>query len=147
MQPLDLKASAKLFKVARSTLYAKLEKGELSRRPDGKLDFVELVRVFGEPSDRATRQEKTARVSDLVHTLHTTKDDTTRHAEREAELEKRVTELQLALTAKDELLQQAKDREKWMQEQFGKLTETIKLLEPPKKTEEEPKGFWKKFFR
>lgn len=147
MQPLDIKASSKLFKVARSTIYAKMDKGELSRRPDGKLDFVELMRVFGEPSDRATRQEKTERVSELVQTLHTTQSDTARLAEREAELEKAIEELKAENARKDELLREAKDREKWLQEQFGKLTDTMKLLEAPKPKEEEKKGFWKRLLR
>ena len=57
---LDIKAAATLYKMARSTIYNKMEKGELSRLPNGKLDYVELLRVFGEPTNRKTRQEAKA---------------------------------------------------------------------------------------
>lgn len=146
MQTLDIKAAAKLFKVARSTIYTRLEKGELSRSEDGKINFVELVRVLGEPGKRETRQEKTERVSELFQTLHTTDTDAIRHEEREAELKKELAEIKLKLAEKDELLNEAREREKWLQNQFGKLTETIKLLEAPKPQEEKKQGFWKKIF-
>jgi hypothetical protein len=56
MKPLDIKTAPTLFKVARSTIYTNIKNGKLSRRSDRKVDFVELVRVFGEPSDKYVPQ-------------------------------------------------------------------------------------------
>jgi septal ring factor EnvC (AmiA/AmiB activator) len=143
MKPLDVKAAAQLFKVARSTLYTKMDKGELSRRQDKKLDFAELVRVFGEPGDRQTRQEKTLEVSELAQTFKETPEVLTRHAEREAELLARVAELEANLQATRQNLEKAEERENWFREQFGKMTDVIKLLEAPKIPEPaEKKSFW-----
>lgn len=143
MTPLDIKAAAKLFKVARSTLYTKIDKGELSRRQDGKLDFVELVRVLGEPGSRQTRQEKTEELSELARTLHETPGVTAGHAQREAELVARVAELEASLQATRESLAKSEERENWFRTQMDKLTDTIKLLEAPKKEDHPPqKGFW-----
>ena len=151
MKPLDLKTSARLFKVARSTLYTKIDKGELSRRADGKMDFAELVRVFGEPGDRQTRQEKTQETSELAQTLHETPDTLTRHVERESELLARVAELEAKLEATRENLEKSEARENWLRDHADKLTDTIKLLEAPKPIEPtEPavkKSFWGSLFR
>jgi hypothetical protein len=146
MKPLDIKTSARLFKVARSTLYNKIDKGELSRRPDGKLDFAELVRVYGEPGDRQTRQEKTQEASELVQTFQDTPEVLTRHAEREAELLARVAELEATLQATRQNLEKSEERENWFRDQFGKMTDVMKLLEAPKIQESPKRSFWKNLF-
>ncbi len=141
MKPLDIKTASALFKVARSTIYAKIDKGELSRRSDKKLDFVELVRVFGEPSDRQTKHEKTQDISEHNKTQKDTNANTALHEEREANLKARIREL-------EDGLHTSKEREAWMQGQIDKLTDAVKLLNAPKADEETPKkqGFFGRFF-
>ncbi|TDR27734.1 plasmid replication DNA-binding protein [Hydromonas duriensis] len=143
MKPLDIKAASSLFKVSRSTIYAKIEKGELSRRADKKLDFVELVRVFGEPSNRLTKHERTQEKLDTIRTLKDTKQENTNPGEQEAALLARIRKL-------EDDLQHARDREKWLQGQFDKLTDTVKLLNAPKPDTDEktPKkqGFFGRVF-
>ena len=43
---LNIKDSAKFAKVSRSTMYAKLATGELSKTSEGLIDTSELLRVF-----------------------------------------------------------------------------------------------------
>jgi predicted DNA-binding transcriptional regulator AlpA len=43
---LNIKDSAKFAKVSRSTMYAKLATGELSKTSEGLIDTAELLRVF-----------------------------------------------------------------------------------------------------
>jgi hypothetical protein len=141
MKPLDIKTASTLFKVARSTIYANIEKGKLSRRSDRKIDFVELVRVFGEPSDRQTKHEKTQDTFEQNKTQKNTKDNTSLHEEREANLKARISSLEDALHS-------SKEREAWMQSQIDKLTDTVKLLNAPKEDEKTPKkqGLFGRFF-
>lgn len=142
MKPLDIKTAASVFKVTRATIYAKIKNGSLSRRSDKLLDFVELVRVFGEPSDRRTPQEKRQDVSNLVQSIENDKIDTSIHAEREAMQAQRIREL-------EDSLHKAEEREIRLMGQLDKLTDTVKLLNAPKEDEETPKkqGFFGRWFR
>jgi hypothetical protein len=141
MKPLDIKTAASVFKVTRATIYAKIKNGSLSRRSDKLLDFVELVRVFGEPSDRRTPQEKRQDMSNLVQSIENDKIDTSIHVEREAMQAQRIREL-------EDSLHKAEEREVRLMGQLDKLTDTVKLLNAPKADEEPPKkqGFFGRLF-
>lgn len=67
---LDIKASAKFIKVSRTTIYKKIEQGELSKTPSGRIDTAELLRVFGEPSIRDSEHKKTALKALVVGGTH-----------------------------------------------------------------------------
>ena len=115
---LDIKAAATLYKIARSTIYNKMEKGELSRLPNGKLDYVELLRVFGEPTNRKTRQEAKAQAIALQATLKETA--------QEAILREQVRMLQEALRV-------ANEEKVWLRDKVDTLTDSVKLLQAPQK--------------
>ena len=105
------------------------------------LDFAELVRVFGEPSDRRTPKEKRQDVSNFVKSTEQNKIDTSIHAEREAMQAQRIREL-------EDNLHKAEEREIRLMGQLDKLTDTVKLLNAPKTDEETPKkhGFFGRLF-
>ena len=113
---LDIKAAATLYKMARSTIYNKMEKGELSRLPNGKLDYTELLRVFGEPANRKTRQEAKAQTTALQ--------DTQKETVQEAVLREQVRMLQEALRV-------ANGEKEWLRDKVDTLTDTVKLLQAP----------------
>ena len=49
--------AAKQWGVSRTTIYQKINDGELSRTADKKIDTSEMIRVFGEPvSKKCTEQ-------------------------------------------------------------------------------------------
>lgn len=43
---------AELYGFNRQTVYKRINKGELSKNSDGKIDLAEAIRVFGEPASR-----------------------------------------------------------------------------------------------
>lgn len=43
---------ANLYGMNRQSIYKRINKGDLSKNSDGKIDFSEAIRVFGEPSNR-----------------------------------------------------------------------------------------------
>jgi septal ring factor EnvC (AmiA/AmiB activator) len=133
MKSLSVKAASMLFGVSRSTVYAKLRSGELSRRSDKSIDFTEMLRVFGEPSDRQIAHDSTQIMSNLdsLESVHGwTKSHASVHSEQEKQLQARIRQL-------EDDLSESKQREAWLQGQFEKLTDTVKLLNAPKT--EEPK--------
>lgn len=112
---LNIKESAKLYKMARSTIYNKLEKGELSRLPNGMLDYTELLRVFGEPAHRKARHDAKAQIQTLQQPKETA---------QEAMLREQVRMLQEALRI-------ANEEKNWLRDKVDTLTDTVKLLQAP----------------
>ena len=52
MKKLSVSELAKLYGFSRQAIYAHINKGNLSKGPDGLIDFSEAIRVFGEPSPK-----------------------------------------------------------------------------------------------
>lgn len=104
---LNIKDAASFVKVARSTIYAKIKSGELSKNADNKIDTSELLRVFGEPE----RQVDTTRLDSVSDTENT--------------LKIQVTSLQKQVTMLEKSLDEATGREQWLQNQ---MEDTVKLI-------------------
>lgn len=54
MKALSVIELAKLYGMNRQSIYKRINKGDLSKNSDGKIDLSEAIRVFGEPSQRTT---------------------------------------------------------------------------------------------
>jgi len=52
MKALSVIELAKLYGLNRQSIYKRINKGDLTKNSDGKIDFAEAIRVFGEPSKR-----------------------------------------------------------------------------------------------
>jgi hypothetical protein len=96
--------------VTRTTIHKKIKTGQLSKLANGTIDTSEMVRVFGEPNVKID----TANSVQVVSEVHPDK-----------LLEQRVRHLETSLS-------ESKERETWLQNQVGNLTDTIKLLDAPK---------------
>ena len=124
----NIKDAAKLYGMSRNTIYKALQEGRLSKNPEGMLEFVELLRVFGEPATKNTKD-----------TGENTSENTVAQNETQQEqafiLESKSQALTYAQREIDSLrvqLEDAKLREGFYQSQLQSLAETVKKLEPPK---------------
>jgi predicted DNA-binding protein YlxM (UPF0122 family) len=54
MKSLSVIELAKLYGMNRQSIYKRINKGDLSKNSDGKIDLSEAIRVFGEPSQRSS---------------------------------------------------------------------------------------------
>lgn len=124
---LNIKDASKFIKVARSTVYNKIDSGELSRTDSGGLDTSELLRVFWNPDTRDKTKRK-AQLDSIEKTLDT---------ERDTEIKGLYEQIKIL----KEALEESKRREAWLMEKVDTLTDTMKLLEAPKKD-----GFFKRLF-
>lgn len=52
MKAISVLELAKLYGMNRQSIYKRINKGDLTKNSDGKIDFAEAIRVFGEPSQR-----------------------------------------------------------------------------------------------
>lgn len=57
MAKLSLSEVSSRFKVSRSTLYRAIKEGRLSRSNDGFFDVSEVIRVFGEPTNKNNQSQ------------------------------------------------------------------------------------------
>jgi hypothetical protein len=52
MKALSVIELANLYRMNRQSIYKRINKGDLTKNSDGKIDLSEAIRVFGEPSQR-----------------------------------------------------------------------------------------------
>lgn len=55
MKALSVIELANLYGMNRQSIYKRINKGDLTKNSDGKIDFSEAIRVFGEPSQRSSQ--------------------------------------------------------------------------------------------
>ncbi|WP_312752777.1 plasmid replication DNA-binding protein [Psychrobacter sanguinis] len=55
MKALSVIELSKLYGMNRQSIYKRINKGDLSKNSDGKIDLAEAIRVFGEPSQRISQ--------------------------------------------------------------------------------------------
>ncbi len=109
--------AAKEWGVSRTTIYQKVNDGELSRAADKKIDTAEMFRVFGEPVSRK-RTEQLLNIPDSTHLNSQTVQSCTA-LEHQLELEKLKNE---------HLRQQVSDQKQLIenyQQQIGQLNKTL----------------------
>ena len=109
--------AAKEWGVSRTTIYQKVNDGELSRTADKKIDTVEMIRVFGEPVSKK-RTEQSVNSSDNTH-LNSKNVQSCTALEHQLQLEK----------LKNEHLRQQVSEQKQLienyQQQVGQLNKTL----------------------
>ena len=109
--------AAKEWGVSRTTIYQKVNDGELSRTADKKIDTSEMLRVFGEPLSKK-RTEQSLNSPDNTHLNSQTVQSCTA-LEHQLELEKLKNE---------HLRQQVSDQKQLIenyQQQIGQLNKTL----------------------
>lgn len=60
MKALSVIELSKLYGMTRQAIYKQVNKGNLTKNSDGKIDLAEAIRVFGEPSQHVNRLQTTA---------------------------------------------------------------------------------------
>lgn len=109
--------AAKEWGVSRTTIYQKVNDGELSRTADKKIDVSEMLRVFGEPISKK-RTEQSLNTSNNTH-LNSQSVQSCTALEHQLELEKLKNE---------HLRQQVSDQKQLIenyQQQIGQLNKTL----------------------
>jgi hypothetical protein len=125
---ISITKAAKDWGISRVTLHKKINEGVLSKQENGTLETSEMVRVFGEPKVKVNSEPSVKVYSDLqpeIGTLHLK----IQHLESDLQLQK-------------ELTRKGEERETWLQNQVGNLTDTIKLLDAPKAPASAKSNHW-----
>lgn len=142
---ITIKSAAEMAKVSRNTIYQAIRDGRMSRSPSGKVDSSEVLRVFGNPNDRLTRQEEREHIEHLKTQQQNLTPLNMMSAEKEALYQAQIKALEDTLRQAQEREQQHIEREEWHRRQIDKLTDSIKLLEAPKASTK-PKALFDRLF-
>ncbi|MDY6469373.1 plasmid replication DNA-binding protein [Acinetobacter faecalis] len=116
MKKLSVSELAKLYGYSRQAIYAHINKGNLSKGSDGLIDFVEALRVFGEPQNK----EASVNQSKSIDSQNLTEIDM---------LKRQVDMLERQLNQSILRENQSLERETFYQEQIEAMQ---RLLEAPK---------------
>jgi hypothetical protein len=114
--------------VSRVTLHKKIRDGLLSKQSNGTLETSEMMRVFGEPKVKVNNEKLTQVASEVPPEI--------------AHLLSKIRRLESDLWSQKELTRKGEERETWLQNQVGNLTDTIKLLDAPKAPEIAKNNHW-----
>ncbi len=100
---------SKLYGIHRQSIYKRINKGDLSKGSDGKIDFSEAIRVFGEPDGRG----------EVVPTVQST----------QVQKQTEVDTLRLQVEMLQKQLKKAEETEDFLKEQIKTKDSSIHLLQ------------------
>lgn len=129
--------ASKDFKVSRTTIYKKIENGELSRNPDKTIDTSEMLRVFGEPKSNI--------VSDTVHDTGMNTALSLQKQEIEF-LKRQLQDRDNQISDYRQQVGKLNDRLDSSQDTINELSNTVKLIENKNQMLMVPKKPWYKFW-
>ena len=98
---------SKLYGIHRQSIYKRINKGDLSKSADGKIDFAEAIRVFGEPDGRG----------EVVTTVQST----------QVQMETQVDKLHLQVEMLEKQLKKAEETEQFLKDQITEKDTSIHL--------------------
>ena len=100
---------SKLYGIHRQSIYKRINKGDLSKSADGKIDFAEAIRVFGEPDGRG----------EVVPTVQST----------QVQMDTQVDKLQLQVEMLEKQKKKAEETEQFLKDQIKEKDTSIHLLQ------------------
>lgn len=109
MKKLSVGELSKLYGIHRQSIYKRINKGDLSKSADGKIDFAEAIRVFGEPDGRG----------EVVTTVQST----------QVQMDTQVDKLQLQVEMLEKQLKKAEETEQFLKDQIKEKDTSIHLLQ------------------
>ena len=153
---LTITEAAEAAGVARSTLYRAIEAGEITRRPDKRIDVADLIRVYGEL--RVPEEDEAAGgVGDpsVKTSSSTSVDSTSTSPELFAWLREPIDQQQATIARKDAELERRAAELRGAEERaaeerrslLAQLDRTVALLPPPsvEPATPAPRRFWRRF--
>ena len=109
MKKMTVGELSKLYGIHRQSIYKRINKGDLSKSADGKVDFAEAIRVFGEPDGKGEVVTK-------VQSTH-------------VQIGTQVDRLQLQVDMLEKQLKKAEETEQFLKDQIKEKDTSIHLLQ------------------
>lgn len=122
MSNISINQASKLFKVSRNTIYARIKKGDLTKNSDGNVSVQDMMRLFGNKTDKKATEQA---VTELLNTVHNTEQLIEQpKSTNEQLLQQKIEQLKEQVEQLEKQLEYVKTNEAWLKQQLDQ-----KLLE------------------
>ncbi|MDU4435449.1 MAG: plasmid replication DNA-binding protein [Pluralibacter gergoviae] len=116
MSNLSINQASKLFKVSRNTIYARINKGEMTKNSDGTVSAQDMIRLFGNKTDKKAIEQaitkqlnSTAKIEQIIEQPKNN---------NEQLLEQQVEQLKAHVEQLEKQLEYVKANEAWLKQQL-----------------------------
>lgn len=157
MKNLSVLELSKLYDINRQTIYNQINKGNLSKNSDNKIDLSEAIRVFGEPKKKQDVKKSvkidsptSAEVLHLRQQIDMLKNQLSDAKDRELFYQNQIETMQRLLEAPKANITRFTDQETAQaQPEAATLNDTKHdgLTTAPAEPKIEKKGFWGRWFK
>ncbi len=136
MSNISINQASKLFKVSRNTIYARINKGELTKNSDGNVSVQDMMRLFGNKTDKKVIEKS---VTEQLNNVNNTEQLIEQSkSNNEQLLLQQIDQLKGQVEQLEKQLEYVKANEAWLKQQLDQ-----KLLEHKS---HEKKGLISRFF-
>jgi len=120
MSNISINQASKLFKVSRNTIYARIKKGELTKNIDGNVSVQDMMRLFGNKSDKKVIEQA---VTELLNSTNNTVQQIEHKIEQpksnnEQLLQQKIEQLKTQVEQLENQLEYVKANEAWLKQQL-----------------------------
>jgi polyhydroxyalkanoate synthesis regulator phasin len=120
MSNISINQASKLFKVSRNTIYARIKKGELTKNIDGNVSVQDMMRLFGNKSDKKVIEQA---ITELLNSSNNTVQQIEHKIEQpksnnEQLLQQQIEQLKAQVEQLENQLEYVKANEAWLKQQL-----------------------------
>lgn len=116
MSNISINQASKLFKVSRNTIYARIKKGEITKNSDGAVSVQDMMRVFGNKTDKKATEQA---VTELLSTVNNTEQLIEQpKSNNEQLLQQQIEQLKVQVEQLEKQLEYVKQNEAWLKQQL-----------------------------
>lgn len=120
MSKLSINQASKLFKISRNTIYARINKGELTKDSDGMISVQDMIRLFGSKIDKRNTEKA------VIEMLNNSKIPVQKHEpiaeqphdKNEQLLQQQIEQLREQVEQLEKQLEYVKANESWLKQQL-----------------------------
>ena len=113
MSNISINQASKLFKVSRNTIYSRIKKGELTKNSDGNVSVQDMMRLFGNKTDKKVIEKSiTEQLNNTEQLIEQPKSN------NEQLLQQKIEQLKVQVEQLEKQLEYVKANEAWLKQQL-----------------------------
>ena len=116
MSNISINQASKLFKVSRNTIYARINKGEMTKNNEGHVSVQDMMRLFGNKSDKKATEKA---VNELLNSTNNIEQKIEQSkSNNEQLLLQQIEQLKVQVEQLEKQLEYVKANEAWLKQQL-----------------------------
>lgn len=116
MSNISINQASKLFKVSRNTIYARINKGEMTKNSEGHVSVQDMMRLFGNKSDKKATEKA---VNELLNSTNNIEQKIEQSKNNNEQLLlQQIEQLKVQVEQLEKQLEYVKANEAWLKQQL-----------------------------